>query len=158
MKIQLLLDAPNSDLKGFVVIDSFADGKDNRNKGDVTNLDWACDTASVEELVADDILPYFPFPKTDEILRNWISKLAVNGKITLRGVDFEEVCRALILGQISIMEAQKLLWGEQDKQWNIKKSGFSILDIIGYLEQIGLKVTKKLFENHYFTVEAMRIQ
>jgi hypothetical protein len=156
MKVNLLLGNPKGCVAHFANIDPLADGNDGRNKGDISTLDWLCDTAGLEHLIADDILPYFPFPKINDILKNWISKIALGGKITIKGVDFEEVCRALTLEKITLMEASKLLWGEQKDIWDVKKSGVSILELVGYLEDAGLKVSKKVFEDYIFCVEAIR--
>ena len=155
MKINLVINNENSALKGYANISPLLDKK-GFNKGNVHNLDWVADPASVTHLIADDVLSRFTFPEIDGILQNWLGKLALNGSITLRGIDFEEVARALILEQISIQEAAKLIYGDQKSPEDIRCSSMSILDVVAYLEQHGLQITRKVFEGYQYTVEAVR--
>lgn len=156
MNINLLIDNPNGALRNYINIDPFANEKDGRNKGDISNLNWIADNGEVNHLIADSVLEYFGFPKLSDILVNWIRKLAIGGRITIRGTDFEEVCRALTLELITIQEASILIYGEQSNEWNTKKSGMSIIEISEYLKNAGLTITKQLFENHQYVVEAIR--
>ncbi len=155
MKFNLILTDSNKCIKDYVNLSPYND-KDGLNQGQINNLDWVCDAGSIEHLIADDILSHFRFPAIADILKNWISKLKVSGKITFRGIDFEEVSRALVLEKMNTLEASKLIWGEQSDIYDVKQSGLSIIDLIEYLEQFGLKVTKKVFEGYKYTVEAVR--
>ena len=159
MKVNLLLDNPNGAIKGYCNIDPLCNGSDGRNKGDITNLDWAFDGGELEHIIINDILSYFPFPELNKILTNWIQKLAINGVITIRGVDFEEVCRGLTLGILNIKDASIMIYGHQQKGWDVRKSSLSILEVIKYLETMvaGLKITKKILDNYSYVVEAQRI-
>lgn len=155
MKINLVINNIDSSLKDYANISPVLD-KNGFNKGDIHNLDWCADDAAVTHLIADDVLSRFAFPEIVGILNNWIRKLCLKGIITVRGIDFEEVARALILEQINVHEAAKLIYGEQKESFDIRCSSLSILDLVGYLEQSGLTITRKVFDGFHYTVEAQR--
>lgn len=155
MKINLLINNPKGCIKNYVNIDPFGD-TEGRNKGDVSNLDWVADQGGVSHLVAHDILPYFSFPRIFAILNNWISKLALNGKITISGVDFEEVARDLILEKLTTVEAAKLLWGSQESELEIKKSSLTILEVKDFLTKAGLRIETAVFDGYNYSIEASR--
>lgn len=155
MKINLVINNENAAIKNYTNISPILDTK-GFNKGNVHNLDWVADNASVTHLIADDVLSRFTFPEVNGILQNWLSKIALNGSITIRGIDFEEVARALVLEQVTIQEAAKLIYGDQKGPEDIRCSSMSILDIVAYLEQYGLQITRKIFEGYQYTVEATR--
>lgn len=156
MKINLVINNENGSLKNYANISPVLD-KNGFNKGNIHNLDWCADDSSVTHLIADDVLSRFAFPEINSILTNWIRKLAIKGIITIRGIDFEEVARALVLEQINVQDAAKLIYGEQTSSIDIRCSSMSILDLISYLEQFGLLITLKMFDGFHYTVEAQRI-
>ncbi len=156
MKINLVINNPAASLKGYANVSPILNTH-GFNTGQVHNLDWMADDSSCEELIADDVLSRFTFGEANPILKNWIKKLKINGSIILRGVDFEEVCRALILEQLGIREAAELLWGTQKDANDVRVSSMSVLDVIAYFEQSGLQVTRKIFDGYYYSVTATRI-
>jgi len=158
MKVNLLLDNPNGAIKGYLNIDPFAPiDNDPRQNGDITNLDWGIDGNELEEILADDIINYFPFPALNGIVANWVSKLAINGKLILRGIDYEEVCRQITFQQIDKALGLQLLYGVQDKRSHIRQSGLTLLDITEYLENLNMKIMLKLLDGYNYVIEAVKL-
>ena len=156
MRANLLWDNKDGMIKGYANIDPFCDGNDGRNLGHINNLDASFDASELEELIAKDILCYFPFRERSSIIKNWASKLQVGGTLVISGTDNEELYRSVLFGKISLDEAHNLLFGTQDKETRFKKSGISILDVVGILESVGLTlITKILYGLNLFRKRVM---
>lgn len=80
---------------------------------------------SVEEILAYDLLEHFPFSETTAILKNWISKLKKDGKIIVRVPDLEKISKKVVDGTLPIFEAQRLIYGGQDYEFNFHFAGFT---------------------------------
>ncbi len=162
MKINLLLNNPNNVLNGYVNIDPFADGSDIRVAGNVTDLtteekeEIVCD-GEAKEIIAYGILEYFNLGQIEYILNCWSKKLAVGGKLVVSVVDFEEVARGVVFGNLrNFVQLNHLLHGAQAENWDSKKTTLSLNIIVELLENRGLRVTKKLNENFCSIVESVR--
>jgi len=125
-------------------------------EGEIIDLDWiACD-GEVDEIIADDILSYFPYNQLTQILSNWIKKLSLTGSLILVGVDLKEVSRLLTFGKITDEEYYYAVYGNQKEKWETKKSGSHLNEMVSVLERYGLKITCKNFNNYNFIIEAKR--
>ena len=150
MKANLLLNNKKSKRSGYLNIDPFCEVSDTQYiRGDVSNLDALVDDGSLLELLAHNILEYFPHVMHTHILLNWLKKVGLNGYISIVTTDFEMVCNALTSNQISPNQAQILLWGEQKEQWELKKGCVSFFGIVDFLESRGFKITKKRFGDDF---------
>ena len=161
MKLNLLLDNEKGQLNGYTNIDQFTPSEkppeDTRITGDIYPLDWICDNGECSELIARCILCYFPLAETGIILTNWMNKIKVGGLIVIEEMDVELVSWALVNKQITPKQYQKLVYGEQTKKWDIKKSGLTISAIIDFLEGSGFKIITKRLNNMKFNVTAKRV-
>lgn len=157
MKLNLLLDNPLGAINGYTNIDPFGNGQDERIVAELVTLDKHVDNAECEELIARNILEYFPNTALSNILHNWLKKIKKGGKFIYEQTDFETVCSEFHLNNINYRQAQELLWGKQDKSWNVKKSGLSLLPMIDFLIGSGFKVLQKRLEGMNFCVVAERL-
>ena len=162
MKLNLLLNNPTGVLHTHFNIDPFANGKDLRVLGNVTDITTEdkqelCSDGEAEEINAHEIIEYFSPGQVDYILNIWCKKLKFGGILNISTVDFEEVARGIIFGHLSnAQQINELLHGPQKDQWDLKKTTFSVNIIIGMLEHRGLKVTRALNENFRCYVTAQR--
>ena len=158
-KANLILDNEKAILNGYVNIDPFMKGKSGgeRVEGDVITLDYIFDDGELDQLIARHILEYFPLANQGNILHNWLKKIKRGGEFIYEQTDFESVCLAFASNKINAKEAQTLLFGSQDKAWNIKKSGLSLLALVDFLQGSGFKVMQKRWENLNFCVKAVRL-
>jgi hypothetical protein len=122
MNVNLLLDNPGDVRSGYLNIDNFAQPNDKygRIPGDVFSLSLI-DDGELTELIVLDILDYVPACKLDEVLENWLRKLGHGGTITVSVVDIREVSRAIFNNRLSIDDANELIHGKQEKEWQFKK-------------------------------------
>jgi hypothetical protein len=158
MKVNLVLGNEKEYLNHYINIDPLNENpSDSYQRGDVSNLDWLTDNGSIEELIARNILAYFPTPATGAILQNWLRKIKLGGTVIIEDLDFEAVCHALSLNKITPNEAQKYLWGPQRKNWDVRKTGVSMWGVQDFLTQMGFKIMKHRFENYNFVIVAQRI-
>lgn len=89
------------------------------------------------------------------VLQNYVRKLRHGGKIVFQGVDFVQVCLAVVNRNITIFDANKLLYGGPEA-FNMNSCMVCANDIAAILGQLGLNVTKKAMYNGQYTVEAYR--
>tara|TARA_Y100001938_G_scaffold147611_2_gene229209 strand:- start:2397 stop:2879 length:483 start_codon:yes stop_codon:yes gene_type:complete len=135
--------------------DNNADGK-MIIRDSVTNIDKYADNAELLELIATDVIDYFPAQETEKIISGWISKIRLGGKIVVGGIDLMEVCKAFSSYSIDNNFANVLLHGQQNPQYMIKKSTSMALIVASFLQSNGFKVIKKRIENYQMIVEAKR--
>lgn len=104
------------------------------------NFDQYCDSAELLELVAEDILEYFPLHETLNILRYFVSKIRHGGKLIVSGRDGYVIAKTLSNRDMNIQDANLALYG--NPQLPIKS--FISLNILSDLvSQLGLKVIHK---------------
>lgn len=131
-------------------------GDPKRTRGNVGDLSDLVDAGEAEEIVALDILDFFPGEMADQVLHNWLSRLSRGGKITVGVVDVREVARGLLDGRLTLDDAQELLHGRQTAEWDYRKSVFTLSHLVEVLTNLGLKVLKKRVENYRAIVTAER--
>lgn len=156
MKINLLLDNPTGTINGHKNIDPFANGSDERILGDIFNLDWIADNSECDEIVAKNVLEYYPTDQNANILTAWMKKIKRGGRFIFEQLDLDAVCEAYYRGDINFVTMRELLFGKQDKSWNTKKSILNMHSIISFLEGSGFSIKQKRFENLSFCIVATR--
>lgn len=161
MKLNLLLDNEKGQLNSYVNIDPFAlDEKtdtDIRIKGDITPLDWIVDNGECDEIIARHILCYFPMSVVGQTVASWLKKIKKNGTIVIAETDIALIAEAFTWNKLTINQTQKILYGDQNKSWNIKKSGLTIQSVNDFLEGSGFKIIKRRFHDYNFTIVAKRM-
>jgi len=83
------------------------------------------------------LLEHFPFSKTAFILHHWYSKLKPDGKLIVRVPDLKLIAEKLIAQELPVFEAQRLLYGGQDYQYNFHLAGFTGDSLEGLLRGVG---------------------
>ncbi len=159
MKINLLIDNPGDYKNGYNNIDPFAPetNGDLRLKSDISNLDSLVDDGEANEILALEILEYFPGNVIDDILQNWLKKLAHGGILTISGVDFTEIARGFLSSNLSLEDVNELLLGKQEKSWQTKKSVFTLLKLVEVFEGLGYKILKKRIYNYRAIISIQRV-
>jgi hypothetical protein len=158
MKLNLLLDNPGDCRSGYLNVDPFApeSAEDGRVRGDLLKLTEFVDLAEVEEVVALDVLDYFPGHALDEVLSHWLSLLAHGGKLTMSVIDVKEVARAVLANTLSAEDVDELLHGKQEKDWQLRKSSFTLKQLSDVLEARGYKVLARRVQNYRAVVTVQR--
>lgn len=156
MKLNLLISDPKNIRNGYVNVDPFADGSDCRTANDVSNLDKICSDNEATEIIAHSVLEYFPIYQTEAIVNNWLNKLSHEGTLTIIGVDVEEVASKYSSGFIETVSFCREIYGEQKENWQIKKSGLTLSDLVKWLKGKGLEILKARIDNFNYVVVAKR--
>jgi len=158
MRVNLLFDNPGAVRSGYLNIDPFAPTPDTHGRvvGDVNNLDKLVENGEAEEIVAHDILGYFPPQQVDEVLGNWLGKLAHKGILTVACPDVGEAARQFLQNLIRIEDYNVLLHGEQTEGWQLRRSSFTLPLLVGVFTTRGFRVIQKRIQNNFAVVTAQR--
>ena len=151
MKLNLLLNNRAGIIGGYTNIDPFADGSDERVPGDVSNLK-EIDDYEVDEILADSIHEYFPYPNLLGLINNWITKLVKGGKLVIKGNDINLLTFKRYSGEISEEQYIQEVYGNQKETWDFKKCMAHIAIVAAILESKNVKILKKYYENYKFVV------
>jgi hypothetical protein len=156
VKVNLLLNSP--DIRSdYLNIDPYADPAD-RDKvtGSLINLDEHVDDGEAVDLLALDIIDYIGSNETNEAIASWLKKLRHGGTITIGGIDLRGVSHAFLHHQISLTEANILLYGAQDAPYNYRKATLTIQHVIDMMIEQDLKVLRKQIQQYKYFVTARR--
>lgn len=157
MKLNLLINNPGGARSGYVNVDPIApDGDADRIKGQLEDLNHVCDAAEVAEIVAHDILDFFPAPMADKVLDHWVSRLAHGGTLTVSVVDLLEVSRAFVARSLDTHQANELLHGKQGQPWEVRMATYHVPVLVDVLARKGLKIMMKRISNYRAVVVAQR--
>lgn len=108
------------------------------------------DAGELDCLWLDDVLNNVPIDKVDNVFREYVSLVKKGGTLIVNGTDIYEVSKALASYNISVQDANKLLYEGG------KANGFNISFVIDTLKSYGLKIITKRISNFKYSVEAER--
>lgn len=160
MKVNLLLDNPGDVRSGYLNIDGAAIPADCQIDGrmcaSVSDLSHTVDVNELDELIAMDILDYFPLEEADKIIDHWLSLLKHGGKLTVGMVDLRQVAREVLANSIDIADVNELLYGKQEKPWQFKKCVCTAPILVNILRAKGHIIERKLAVNNRAIVTVRR--
>lgn len=155
MKINLSIE--KNSLQGYINICPFITEQDSGiTKDRIDNIDKYVDDGEAEEIRIVDAIQYFAGIDTEILFHNWIKKLKHGGKLIVVTTDLMQVCRAIANYNLDIDTANTLLYGQQKEQWQFYRAGFTMSQLVDYLQSRGLKITKKRILDYKCVVEAIR--
>ncbi len=155
-KANLLLNGTNV-LAGYYNIDPFAKDGEGKILGDITNLDEIVDNGELDEILAHSVLEYFEIKLVDSIVKNWVSKLERGGKITITVPDLYEITKLIVRREVNEYQANRLLFGNQDEKWQLRKNCFTIPTLEHMLVTAGTKVVSKRFVGMNASITAEKL-
>lgn len=121
-------------------------GFDNVKLGSQLNYD----AGEVDELWLDDVLSGIPIDKVDDAFSDFVKLVKRGGKIIVNGTDIYEVCKSMASYNISIGDANRLLYGSGNKNC------YSTAFVAETLKGLGLKIVSKRISDFKYSVEATR--
>jgi len=147
MKVQITVD--EKPVNGYVYV--------NPNMGHQLDLS-TCGASDNEcvEILAPHILDYLPISHMQPLVQMWIKKLRKGGKLILGGTDLYEICKNVMNGNANTVQANLLLYGNQESNWNMKRGQINLKDLVDLMNESGLKVMKKRLDGVEMCVEAVR--
>jgi len=140
MKVNLTLDAQNT-LNGYENINLVEMG--------TYDLTAVCD-AEAKEILANNVLQTCIYPKLKEVLALWIKKLRLGGKLVVCGIEGYSVAAKYNSMEISLEDFNKLIYG------NHSVSVVNCEEVVDWLIELGLTITKKKIQGISFVVEGER--
>jgi hypothetical protein len=152
--MKLYLGLNTTLVSGHTVVDPM--GGEGKTALDFRNLDSIVDNGECEVINAK-VLNHIHGSEIYSVIKHWVSKLAHGGSIILGGSDLLEVSKAVVTGQMSNAESNKLFYGESNSAWGITKGMYEANEIAGILLEQGLVIDKKRIVKIDFIVEAHRV-
>ena len=157
MKINLLLDEPDKTRQGYMNIDQYTNTeKEGFLVRDNLKELSSIDDGECEEVLALNILEYFPPQDTDNLINCWARKLQHGGLLVLGFTDIYQLVTAITTRALDISNANTVLHGVQDKPWNTKKTSLSMELLTKLLEAKGLKIYYKRLQDTQAIIKAAR--
>lgn len=153
MKLNLTLDLAGQ-RSGYVNINPLArEDSPDFIRSNIDNLGLYVDDCEAQEIIALDLIDFVPIQDKENIVRHWLSKLALGGTITIGGNDIGQITKAFTFNQIDLGQTAELLYGSQ-----IPRSGLvTCAQMRKILEGGGLKVTEARLSNFSYYVKAERV-
>lgn len=118
------------------------------------NLNQFCDDAQCTEIYSTDIINYIPYYEIEKYITHLVSKMRKGCKIILGGIDAMEACKMCLRQDFSILEYNKIIYGEDKKRPTCCHMTLSVLTKL--LQSNGLKIMKKRLDGIQMIVEAIR--
>ena len=122
--------------------------------GDVTCLDWICEVAEVEDILAIDILQHIRYNRIPDTIRNWVEKLKIGGTIKISFTDIDSISRDYSLEKVSLEAFNDALYGRQTNDNETHRSTLSCSFLLSLLDELNMKVLRRLYDGHVVHIEA----
>jgi hypothetical protein len=149
MKLNLLLDNKFHTREGYLNLDPFANTGEGeiRKRANLKELNEV-DDGEVEDLIAIDVIDYYPPVEVNQMLTLWSRKLKHGGSITIGFTDLYQLVKAVSSRVLNLEEANAAFHGTQETPWRIRRSTLSIDYVAKVLESTGLRIKiKRLYSN-----------
>ena len=117
-----------------------------------TNMEAAVPPASAEEILAEDLIEFFPLKKVEQAIDYLLSKLRHKGQITLSCKDIYVLNYLITRREFDITNINLALYGDSLSV----RSVLSSEDLINILTSRGLKIVKKIHDGIKAIVVAER--
>jgi hypothetical protein len=120
----------------------------------IDSLDFGIDRGEADEIIVEDVVDYIPISKVEGAIKTWSELVKKQGRLVITGTDLQEVAKAVAGYNLSIPDANMLLYGDKEET---KKVAFSITHLCAFLkEKCGLRILKKRVNGFSYAVEAQR--
>lgn len=107
------------------------------------------------EILAPNIVDFIPLSFLVSVLQNYIRKLRKNCEITLGGTDVYILARDIAARTNHPSQINSLIYGGPNS-WDLKSGLIGINDLVGLLEELGLKITHKSLDGITYLVKAVK--
>jgi hypothetical protein len=114
---------------------------------DLAALNEICSDSEATEIIIENILGHLPSREVDTVLENCVAKLRHKGVITVIDVALDEVARLIFNKKINLLNANILLYGNQDNPVDFRMSALTAADLCNTLRSYGLTILKNRYSN-----------
>ncbi len=157
MKVFLSLGS-NEILAGYLCIDPIA-SQQNPNKVtcDPADLSSLIDSGEAQEILAPDVLDYYPLADKITVVENWFGKLGHEGMITVGGLDLNELGRLIYLRELGVQQVNELIYGVQQGPALTRRALLTMQDVLDlFSAKQDYKITQKRFNGAFYLISAQR--
>ncbi len=157
MKIFLSLNDPQV-MNSYLNIDPIqAQQNPNKTACDPANLDNLVDGGEAEEILAPDVLDYYPLADKITVVENWFGKLGHEGTITVGGLDLNELGRLIYLRELGVQQMNELMYGVQQGPALTRRALLTMQDVLDlFSAKPDYKITQKRFNGAFYLISAQR--
>lgn len=162
MKLNLLM-ASDDILAGYTNIDPYPQIQNNqqtfsaeKTMGNIDNLDYICEDAQAQEILATDVLDYINISNKIQTIDNWVKKLAHGASLSVGGMDLAEIVRNIRINSITFDEAQLLLYGHPAFPFGARRGVLTLEKAQELLSQRGLRIVKSQIDSFRYLVTGVR--
>lgn len=162
MKLNLLM-ASNDILAGYTNIDPYPQLPQQgqtfsceKECGNIENLDQFCENAQATEIIAMDCIDYINLKDKDNVIKNWCKKLAHGGKLTIGGVDFDEVARTWKAGSLPFNQYLDILYGHPEFPFGSRRGVFTLEAMSHLLRLHGLQIERQQLNQFRYLITGIR--
>ena len=100
--------------------------------------------ASLDEVLAQDLLEHFPGAETDALLAEWVRVLRPGGTLRVQTPDIRALAQSLLRGKLSREKTIEWLYGGQDHPYNFHQTGFDEVKLRERLEAQGIQDLRRV--------------
>jgi hypothetical protein len=148
VRLRLSVGDSTVSLPGFVQIDPL-----NQNRpGNPADLTKYAEEGEAVEIVAADVLDYYPCEFRSKLLGHWVSRLSRGGMIIIGTREIVEVCRYVMLGEAASFD--KLVFGPVGGQR--RQSAGTLPELKSMLSLMGTTLVRSYVKDFMSYVEAIR--
>lgn len=149
-KVKLNLGCGNDIRLGYENIDLFPVNKDVKF-GNFKNLSYQ--DASVQEVLAIDIIKYIPINEISNFFEKIYKVLVLNGTLYIESLDYNLLANSLAYEFTNIMQANQILYPQEK---NSVCAIYNLYNIEKLLTQLGFKVVSKFYSENNFCLTVIK--
>jgi len=147
VKLRLSVRDSKMSLPGFVHIDPFSQ----ENPGNPADLSRHAEEGEALEIVAADVLDFYPGEFRHRLLGHWVSRLSRGGVILVGTREIVEVCRHVMLGETDSFS--QLVFGSSGQR---RQSAGTLPELKSMLSLMGTTLVRSYVKDFMSYVEAVR--
>jgi hypothetical protein len=146
-KFRLAVD--NQEISGFTLISPF--------KGhNPIQLNEYIDDGEASEIILENILEYIPSEQILNFFKSLSAKLSHGGTCTIISKDIIILAEAFTRGEISIIDFNKILFGNKTHAWDFRISTITLADINDICKSLGLSILERKITGYDFIIKVQR--
>ena len=153
MKIRITV-GDDQKLNGYLNIDPISKFDD--IAVDIRNIDPIASDAECTEIICEDVIDFLHREESFTVLKHWVKKIRHKGKIVITSVDTHQVCKSFLDKEINIDQFNRILHGTFQAPWDVRLSHSTLEELAGFLESLGLTITKKRISGIRTILESTR--
>jgi hypothetical protein len=131
LKLNLSIGKPKNIRHGYTNVDPFAKQEDDSYKAELHQLDSVVDDGEAVEMIALDVIEYYPYNDLDILFQHWWKKLKKGAKLTVDFYEIRRIAKDLVAYRLSLEEFNKVIaqsfLSMEEAKVKLEAAGFTLL-------------------------------